>query len=292
MTAVSERYDRAARDYVSYWEPVLLEAARRLLDMCDPIVHRAIDAAAARNSEPARALDIGTGAGSLALEALRRWPELEVVAVDPSRGMLSVARSRARAEWLDRLRLLNGPADKLPVPDASIDIAVSSFVFQLVPDRPTALRETRRVLRPGGTLALVTWVADDEPFEPTEVVDDVFEELDIEFADDPEEEVSGDFTSADAAASQLRRAGFHDVSAEARWLEYQWDADSFLEYKLNYAEWRTVAGLDDRTRDRLEERVRERLARLGPADFQWRSPVVYAFGTRAARGRRLGPLGH
>jgi demethylmenaquinone methyltransferase / 2-methoxy-6-polyprenyl-1,4-benzoquinol methylase len=280
MTAVSERYDRAARDYVQYWEPVLTAAARRLLDFAEPSVRAAIERAGSNGNAPARLLDIGTGAGSLALEALRRWPELEVVGADPSRGMLSVARSRAEPDWLDRLRLLNGPADRLPVPDEAVDLAVSSFVFQLVPDRPSALRETRRVLRQGGHFAFVTWIADDQPFEPTEAVDDVFDELEIDFADDPEEEVSGDFGSADAAAKQLRRAGFQDVSARQEWLEYEWDPSSFLDYKLNYAEWRTFDSLDRGTQSRLMERARQRLGELDPWAFRWRSPVVYASGTR------------
>jgi ubiquinone/menaquinone biosynthesis C-methylase UbiE len=280
MTAVSERYDRAARDYVRYWEPVLLAAARRLLDVAEPRVNEAVERARADGNGPARLLDIGTGAGSLALDALRRWPELEVVGADPSRGMLSVARSRAQPEWLDRFRLVNGPADRLPVPDEAVDLAVSSFVFQLVPDRPSALRETKRVLRRGGMFTFVTWIADDEPFEPTEVVDDVFEDLNVEFADDAEEDVSGDFGSADAAAKQLRRAGFRDVAARSEWLEYEWSPESFLEYKLNYAEWRTFDALDRASQRRLTEEARHRLSALDPWAFRWRSPVVYASGTR------------
>jgi len=280
MSAVSERYDRAARDYVQYWEPVLLSAARRLLDAAEPRVREAVERARADGNAPARLLDIGTGAGSLALEALRRWPEVEVVAADPSRGMLAVARSRAQRDWLDRLRLLNGPADRLPVPDEAVDLAVSSFVLQLVPDRPSALRETKRVLRPGGLFTFVTWIADDQPFEPTEVVDDVLEDLNVEFADDPDEDVSGDFGSADAAAKQLRRAGFRDVTARAEWLEYEWTPESFLDYKLNYAEWRTFDALDRPTQRRVTEEARQRLSELDPWAFRWRSPVVYASGTR------------
>ena len=53
-----------------------------------------------------------------------------------------------------RLSFVHAPADELPLPDASFDVAVSSFVFQLVPDRSAAFREVYRVLRPGGHVAL------------------------------------------------------------------------------------------------------------------------------------------
>src|SRR3712207_3759042 len=138
MSAVSDRYDEAAREYIRYWEPVLLRTAHRLLDAVEPDVRHAIEVAHEHwsTSGPARLLDVGTGAASLALEALRRWHDLQVVGVDPSAGMLRVARERA-AEQRDRpdidarLKLLRGAADRIPLPDKSVDVAVSSFVFQL-----------------------------------------------------------------------------------------------------------------------------------------------------------------
>src|SRR3989304_3978142 len=60
-------------------------------------------------------------------------------------------------------RFVTAAADAIPLPEASVDVAVSSFVLQLVPDRLAALREIRRVLRPGGRLAYATWLADDRP---------------------------------------------------------------------------------------------------------------------------------
>ena len=57
------------------------------------------------------------------------------------------------------MRLVRAAADRLPSGDGSFDVVVSSFVLQLVPSRHRALREARRVLGPGGTVAIATWLA-------------------------------------------------------------------------------------------------------------------------------------
>jgi ubiquinone/menaquinone biosynthesis C-methylase UbiE len=288
MSAVSDRYDSAARLYVRYWEPVLLATAHRLLDRVDPLVRRQIEDARGRwtSAGPARLLDVGTGGGTLALGALRRWPELQVVGIDLSDGMLEVARERALSDRdrLDvdaRLTLLRGPADRLPLPDRSVDLIVSSFVYQLVPDRPAAFREALRVLRPGGALSFVTWIDEpDSDFEPTRIVDDLLDEQGVPAPDDRDEEVAGDFVSARAAADQLRRAGFREATADEQRLEYAWSREAFLEYKLYYAEG---VGVSELPRDRIDELWRLSMERLGPLDesaFSWGSPVVFASATR------------
>ena len=81
-----------------------------------------------------------------------------VTAIDGSRAMLEVGRREAErtlvAEVAGRIVWQTGLAQALPFADGSFDLALSSFVMQLVPDRPAALREAGRVLRPGGRLAL------------------------------------------------------------------------------------------------------------------------------------------
>ena len=277
VNAIVERYHTGATDYARYWAPVLEATSRRLLERLDEFVAAAGD--------EVRLLDVGTGTGTLALAAAARWPGSHVIASDAAEGMIDVARSRAAEAGLaddGRLTFVQGPADELPLPDASLDAVVSSFVFQLVPNRLAALREAFRLLRPGGRLAYVTWLDREsrEPFLPMEEFDEAVLDLQIEEPEEPAEAHAGDVLSARAASSQLRRAGFRDVAAHEDELVYDWTFDSYLDYKLAYDERALLSMLSTEQLARLERLARERLARLSPADFRWHAPIVFATGVR------------
>lgn len=100
-----------------------------------------------------RALEIGFGPGvgiALLAEAAR-----SVAGVDPSIEMLRLAsRRNARAIKQGRIDLRHGSADRQPFTDASFDKALAVNSMQVWPDPLAGLHETRRVLRPGGRLAL------------------------------------------------------------------------------------------------------------------------------------------
>src|SRR3954465_7931361 len=147
MSSIPERYDRDAEAYGQYWAPVLDAAARRLLDRVEPYVR-------GLRHDP-RIVDIGTGHGVLADEARQRWPNALVIGTDASSGMLAVARNQhggadATEQSAETLRWLHAPADDLGLPAGSMDLLISSFVYQLVPDRRAAFAEALRVLCPGG----------------------------------------------------------------------------------------------------------------------------------------------
>jgi SAM-dependent methyltransferase len=268
---MSELYDRRAHLYERHWAPVLVPTALRLLDLAADWLPP--------DGAGGTILDVGVGTGRLARAAGRRWPAAELVGIDPARGMLAIAHAATRG--LSRLpRLLDGAADAIPLPDASVDVALSSFVLQLVPDRAAALREIRRVLRPGGHLAFVTWLEADRPFPPAEAFDEAVLDLDVDEEDEPEPTRSGDLPSPSAAAAQLRRAGFAAAGARTETLEHAWTLDGYLEYKLRYDEYALVAGLTRPQRQRLEAFARRRLAKLDAADFTWRADVVFAWGRR------------
>ena len=97
-------------------------------------------------------LEIGFGSGL----NLPFYPSTvtKVVGVDPSMTSARLARKRIEASPFP-VEVVGLSAEKLPVPDASVETIVSTFTLCTIPDVDAALREMRRVLRPGGRLHFV-----------------------------------------------------------------------------------------------------------------------------------------
>jgi demethylmenaquinone methyltransferase / 2-methoxy-6-polyprenyl-1,4-benzoquinol methylase len=103
----------------------------------------------------ARVLDVATGTGAVAVELVRQH-RCSVVGIDRSPEMLAVARRRVAARGLDtRIELHEGRAESLPFPDGSFDALTVTYLLRYVDDPAATLRELARVLRPGGTLAML-----------------------------------------------------------------------------------------------------------------------------------------
>jgi DNA-binding transcriptional ArsR family regulator/SAM-dependent methyltransferase len=97
--------------------------------------------------------DIGTGTGAM-LPLLA--PHVKnVIAVDPSTAMLKGARRRTEECGLTNVDIRQGAAEHLPIADASIDVALLALVLAYTVDPALALREVRRVLKPGGLILIM-----------------------------------------------------------------------------------------------------------------------------------------
>ena len=100
-------------------------------------------------------LDIGCGSGVDTIFAAKMaGPGGKVVGVDLMPEMLQRAQENLRLAGLANVTYENASCDKLPFPEENFDVAISNGVFNLVPDKPGALSEAFRVLRPNGRLMI------------------------------------------------------------------------------------------------------------------------------------------
>lgn len=269
MTGQETRYDRIAEGYATHWSPVHRSATLQLLR----------DVGAQPDAGRWRIVDIGCGTGALAVEAAARWPTAEVEATDISAGMLAVAARTVEAagDAGARVHLTQAPADRLPFPDASFDLAVAAFVLQLVPSRPRALREMRRVLKRGGRLAYVGWLAGELPFAADAAWDEALDAAGIE-----RESPGGhdDLASPAAAAAQLRAAGLSRVTAREDRLVHQFTPEAYAAFITRFDDGDMLLGLEPGVREALAADLLERLRRLTPADLRLELPIVYVSGVR------------
>ena len=101
-----------------------------------------------------RVLDVATGTGVVArLAAARAGAEGEVTGTDVNPGMLAAAAAAAP----DGVRWMRADAASLPFPDRAFNLVTCQQGLQFLTDRPAALTEMRRVLAPGGRVALAVW---------------------------------------------------------------------------------------------------------------------------------------
>jgi ubiquinone/menaquinone biosynthesis C-methylase UbiE len=107
-----------------------------------------------------RVLEIGAGTGA----NVPHFPSAveELVLTEPSEGMLRRLRRRQQQEKREA-RLLRAPAENLPFEDDSFDTVVATVVLCSVPDQAAALREVRRVLKPGGQFLFTEHVRSARP---------------------------------------------------------------------------------------------------------------------------------
>jgi len=138
-------WDLAAAQYEALWQAQLADAQAALLA-----------AAALRPGE--RVLDVACGTGLVSFAAARAVGGTgHVLGVDLSGSMVDAARQRARQRGVPNATFARMDAELLALPDASVDVALCALGLMYLPDAEQALREIRRVLRPGGRLVAAVW---------------------------------------------------------------------------------------------------------------------------------------
>jgi SAM-dependent methyltransferase len=107
-------------------------------------------------------VDLGSGAGLDSFLAARRVGSTgKAIGVDLVEKMLHKARRNMEALATENVEFFHGLIEDLPLEDAVADIVISNGVFNLCPDKPKALAETYRVLRPGGRLLMADILLED-----------------------------------------------------------------------------------------------------------------------------------
>jgi ubiquinone/menaquinone biosynthesis C-methylase UbiE len=138
-------YDDVADSYARVNAPLMFDAPAQALVECAGL------------APGCRVLDVGSGTGAVA-RAVLAVAGTHVIAVDPSLPMLMAAR---RSGVIDATL---GALPDLPFTDASFDAVLSAFVMTHVDNPDAAARDLRRVLRPGGCVALSAWAPGDDEY--------------------------------------------------------------------------------------------------------------------------------
>jgi ubiquinone/menaquinone biosynthesis C-methylase UbiE len=153
----------------------------------------------------ATVLDLGCGAGHASFAVAAR--AARVTALDLTPEMLEIVRREAGARGLPNVETVRGLAESLPFADASFDLVVTRFSAHHWHDVPRALREARRVLKPGGRMLAIDTAGGATPLLDTHLQA-------IELLRDPSH--VRDYTASEWTG-MLRAAGFTAVEVAREW---------------------------------------------------------------------------
>jgi SAM-dependent methyltransferase len=216
-----------------------------------------------------RLLDVGTGTGTVA--ALAGSRHARVVAVDAEPSMVEIARRRVPAAEVGHAAL-----PQLPFTDGSFDAAVANFVVNHVGDPAAAIRELRRVVRPGGRIAVTIWPYPAPPAQQLWAT--IFDAAGVERpADLPRPAPDKDFPrTCGGLSSLLGRAGLTGVGSDTIAWTHRTDPGSWWHGPANGI---GTPGLvmrrqDPATIDRIRDRYDQLTAAYREADGRLALPTA------------------
>jgi SAM-dependent methyltransferase len=205
-----------------------------------------------------RVLELSAGLGDTGLLAAEFvQPGGSVLITDGAEAMVEAARERAAEVGAANVELRPMQAEWIDLPTASVDGVLSRFGYMLLVDPEAALRETRRVLKPGGRVALAVWAPlEDNPW--TGVVRAAIAAMGAGAPPAPGEPGPFALSAPGAVEDVLATAGFDEIEVEG--VDVQFEApslDAWWEYVLQTSPsvGDVVAGLSPAEHYKLRDAV-------------------------------------
>ena len=203
----------------------------------------------------AKVLDVACGRGAVLFPAAEQvGPNGHVIGIDLAEGMARETQMEIQRRGLKQAEARQMDAENLLFPDSSFDFVLCGFSLQFFPHLERALSEFRRVLKPGGRIAVTTWGGDDERwdwFEDLRTVYGAAISLGSQSLDKPEE-----------IQDWFSKAGFGDIQISTKEIDMVY---------LDEEEWWNVvwsisgrAGLEKLSPDNLERLKTEAFEKVQP----------------------------
>lgn len=213
-------------------------------------------------------LDVGCGTGSFTELVVDRNAPGAISAIDPVEHQIAFAKARPGAGRVD-YRL--GDATSMPFGDGEFDVAVMALVVQYLPDRPKAMAEICRVVRPGGTVAAYVW-PQPEDGHPQRPLNEALKDI----GGPPRDRPGNQIRTIESLAALFGASGLTDIDCRAMEIVIE-----FEDFEDCWASQSAIVtrGMSEANADRLKAALRERV----PAEETGR--ISYGARANAVRGR-------
>jgi len=254
-----DRWERAARGWGEH-RSVFQSGAR-------PVSGWLVDAIEPQPGH--RVLELAAGPGDTGLLAAELIaPGGTLISTDAVEAMVELARARAGELGIDNAEFRRMDAEWIDLPTASIDGVIARWGYMLLADPATALGETRRVLRPGGRVALSAWT---DPADNPWAAVPMAELVAIGAAEPPSPDEPSMFAFRDPQriGTLLEEAGFTEIVIEQLDLVWRFeDLDAWWDVQLDLSTGLAagVGALTPAQRDDLRDAIDARLAQYVAAD--------------------------
>jgi ubiquinone/menaquinone biosynthesis C-methylase UbiE len=261
------------------WEEAASGWTRRqelLRELGAPVSHWMIDSLELQPGQRVLELAAGLGdTGMLAAELVA--PMGGVIVSDQAEAMLDGARARAAALALSNVEFQVLNAEWIDLPVASVDAVLCRWGYMLMADPAAALRETRRVLRPGGRVALAVWDSiEHNPWAQLPALELGERGLVPTAADGASQPGPFALGSAEGLSELLSEAGFADVEIQVMDLQRRQSSfeelwDTTLDLSRSFHD--TVLDRPQREADEIKAALAERFAPYTAADGSLEVPA-------------------